>query len=152
MTATIVKFIQIDSPEYQQALELRYQLFYQMHHLPFEVVFTSQETAAFHVIAVDARTSQVIAYGQLAQNTPTEWQICQMVVEHSWQGRGLGSQIMAALLQKAELLKAKVMILEARVTKVEFYQKLGFIATSTEFPSLKTGVPHIRMQKCLTHR
>ena len=50
-------------------------------------------------------------------------------------------------IQFADLVASLALGLNARVTKVQFYQRSGFEPIGEVFASSSTGVPHIKMQK-----
>jgi predicted GNAT family N-acyltransferase len=143
-----LEWITIPSPEYQQACLLRYQLFYQVHGLPFEIALDRGQPEDDHaaILTVD-RT--VLAYGRLSQVDSDTYQIFQIVVTPTAQGQGLGRQILQALIDQAECLGARHICLEARTTQLGFYRKLGFTEFGEIFPSSTTGVPHIQMRRSI---
>lgn len=144
-----LKFIEYGSPEYYQAALLRYRLFYQDHGIPFEALFNKHEHQDLHAVIVNSLDHCVHAYGRLAQNNPNEFQIHQMVVEPKWQAQGLGTQILQALTKAATEQGATLLVLNARVMKIGFYQEFGFEPIGEIFSSNLTGIPHIKMQKHL---
>jgi predicted GNAT family N-acyltransferase len=141
-----LKLIEYGSEEYNQAALLRYRLFYLEHHIPFESIFAPQEQQDIHVAIAINSTHSVIAYGRLGQNSLHEFQIYQMVVEPDYQGQGMGKRILEALLEVAIASGAERVILHARVEKIQFYQKSGFVPIGEIFPSPTTNVPHQKMQ------
>lgn len=143
------KFIEYGSDEYYQAAQLRYRLFYQEHNIPFESIFEPQEKQDLHVAIIADPGNSVIAYGRLGQNSLQEFQIYQMVVMPEFQGQGLGMNILQTLAEVAVERGASLLTLNARTTKVQFYQKAGFETVGEVFLSSTTGVPHIKMQKKL---
>jgi predicted GNAT family N-acyltransferase len=62
-------------------------------------------------------------------------------------GQGLGMRILQALVEAATKRGASLLVLNARVTKMQIYQKFGFQTVDEVFGSPMTGVPHIKMQK-----
>jgi predicted GNAT family N-acyltransferase len=72
-----------------------------------------------------------------------------MVVIPKYQGHGLGMRILQALIEVAVEQGASLLTLNARTTKVLFYQKAGFETIGEVFASKTTAVPHIKMQKKL---
>ena len=160
-----VEFIEIDTPEYIQACQLRYQLFFAEHNLPWDIIFYEGESMSFHAAVKKEKTDEVLAYGMLTpfsnksfsnksfsnkpfSNKPFSnkvYQIHQIVVAPKYQRQGLGKMIMQALIAKAKTEEAQAIILEARTTTVEFYRQFGFEVISREYPSKKTGVPHLSM-------
>ena len=75
------------------------------------------------------------------------YQVCQMVVRPEYQGQNLGREILLFLIKIAKQDKAIALTLNARLTAVCFYQKLGFKTEGEPFPSDITGVPHIEMNQ-----
>lgn len=143
--STTVELIEYNSREYDRACQLRYELFFAEGNLPWEVVLDRRHTDYFHAaIVVQER---VVAYGQLVPQSDRLYRICQMVVHPNYQRQNLGSKILYTLIEIAKQEGAIALILNARLTAVGFYQKLGFKPYGTPFPSTITGVPHITM-KC----
>lgn len=147
LSNTNFEFIEYGSNEYFQAAQLRYRLFYQKHEIPFEKVIDDQKQQDLHLVIPNNLNQRILAYGRLAQNNLSEFQIYQMVVEPELQGQGLGTQILWALTGAAIQRGATLIVLNARVVKAEFYRKFGFEPVDEEFASSTTGVAHIRMQK-----
>lgn len=142
-----LKVIEYDSTEYHQAAQLRYQLFYREHHIPFASIFDPQEPEDLHLGIIDITTNSVLAYGRLGRQSITKFKIYQMVVVPEYQRCGLGSQVLSALFAAAIDRGASLVILNARLTQVPFYQKFGFESVGEVFPSVVTKEPHIQMQK-----
>lgn len=142
-----LKFVEYGSPEYHQAAQLRYRLFYQEHGIPFEAIFEPQEEQDLHLVITANPENHVLAYGRLGQNSSDEFHIYQMVVEPEYQKKGLGTLILQALSEVAIHQGAGLLVLNARVTKAQFYQRSGFEPIGEVFASSSTGVPHIKMQK-----
>lgn len=142
-----LKFVEYGSDEYHQAAQLRYRLFYQEHDIPFESIFDPQEEQDLHLAITASPINSVLAYGRLGQNSFNEFQIYQMVVVPEYQRHGLGMRILQSLTEAAAERGAGLLILNARITKMQFYQKFGFEPVGEVFASSMTGVPHIKMQK-----
>ncbi len=144
-----VELIEYNSREYHQACQLRYELFFAEGNLPWEVVLDKRHANYFHA-AIVVR-DRVVAYGQLAPQSDRLYQICQMVVHPNYQRQNLGSKILSTLIEIAKQQGAIALTLNARLTAVGFYQKLGFKTCGTPFPSTTTGVPHITMKRKLNN-
>jgi predicted GNAT family N-acyltransferase len=142
-----LKLVEYRSDEYQQAAQLRYDLFYREHDISFESIFEPQETQDLHFAITAISGNRVLAYCRLGQNSLNEFQIYQMVVVPECQGQGLGKHILQALTEEAIERGASRLILNARVSKMKFYQKFCFESVGEVFASSMTGVPHIKMQK-----
>jgi predicted GNAT family N-acyltransferase len=144
---TCVSVIEFGSAQYLQAAWLRYRLFYQEHNIPFESINNDAEIQDIHVAVLNRIDDRVLAYGRLAQNNSLEFQIHQMVVQPEYQAKGFGSQILHSLVNLAREKGASTIVLNARVTRVDFYKKFGFRTMGDIFASASTGVPHIKMQR-----
>jgi predicted GNAT family N-acyltransferase len=146
-----IELIEYNSAEFQQACQLRYELFFAEHGLPGNIVQDDRQADYFHAAIVIS--GSVVAYGQLVPQDnsmfPNMYQICQMVVKPSYQGQNFGSRILLFLIEQAKKEGAIALTLHARTTAVGFYQKFGFQTYGTEFPSTTTGIPHITMKKKL---
>ena len=142
-----VELIESDSREYYLACHLRYKLFFAEHDLPWKVVNDRSQADISHAaISIENR---LVAYGQLVRHSDRIYQICQMVVEPDYQKQNLGRKILSTLIEIARQEGAIALTLNARLTAVGFYQKLGFKTFSNSFPSTTTGVLHIAMNKKL---
>lgn len=140
------KFIDNSSKYYRQMTELRYKAFYQDLGLGRELISDSLENDSLHLIALSGE--RVIGCGRLSFDHEGA-QITQMAVEESMRKSGVGSSIMARLLHKAEEMGAERLYLAARVEAEGFYRKFGFCLVGGPFPSQKTGLPHVKMEKQL---
>ncbi len=142
-----VQQIEYDSLEYQQACQLRYELFFAMHSLPWDVLEDRRQADYFHAAILIQDT--LVAYGQLVPHQNHVFQICQMVVKPKHQKQNLGSKILLSLINIAKQKGAIALTLNSRLTSVGFYQKFGFQTCGSQFSSSITEVPHITMNKKL---
>ena len=143
----LLQLIDYGSEAYLAAAKLRYRLFYEPHGLDESIVQTGKDAEDCHVAVIE-QDGQVLAYGRLAQ-TGEHFSIYQMVVEPAWQGQGLGTQVLQALVAVAEQRGAKSVSLNAKVSQQGFYERHGFERMSAVFASVTTGVPHVKMEKRL---
>ena len=141
----VVKLIEYESWEYQQACKLRYRLFYDDRSLFRSDVFSSEEKNYYHLaISIE---DLIVAYGQLVSQTNSIYLIKQMVVEPNYQKQNLGTQIVLQAIALAQEQGATKIVLNSRLSAVGFYQKLGFYTCGVKFPSPTTGIFHISMKK-----
>lgn len=94
----------------------------------------------------DART--LLGVGRLHFNSISEAQIRYMGVAAHCQRRGIGSLILRALEQKAAVLGAGIIVLDARETALGFYRKHGYAATGSGH-MLFERIAHLKMEKKL---
>ncbi len=143
-----LNWIDTNSPFYQQALSLRYQLFFAEHELSKQILFDAQESHSSHLAAICQNT--LVAYGRLSEIGNNTAQISQMVVCPKHQRRGLGSAIVDRLVEEARVLGATKVVLNARLDAINLYKKSHFLTTGEIYPSSSTGVPHIKMTLDIT--
>jgi len=135
--------LKIGSKHYKEALELRYELFFQKHDLPKNILFDEHENASRHIAIIC--NASLIAYGRLTNLSEGTYQLSQIVVKPQEQRKGYGTIILKKLVEFAENNGGEKVILNARTTATELYKKQGFKNTGEEFLSKSTGVPHVQM-------
>ncbi len=77
---------------------------------------------------------------------PNTWRLRGMATEPAWQGRGIGSQVLAACLDHARTKGSSLMWCNARTSALAFYRKHGFETAGEEFETRGVG-PHYVMVK-----
>lgn len=136
------------SPLLDQASGLRYEVL----HAPFGVSrdddWNDGDPASTHLVVVVG--DDVVGYGRLIADTEERTgQIRQIAVNPAWERRGIGTALIRALLDSARGRGMTDVWLNARLTAVPFYEKLGFKVTSGTFRSPRTYLPHVRMDRAL---
>ena len=74
--------------------------------------------------------------------TETGVQLRGMATDPEALGRGVGSLLVGAGLDRARGLGERRVWANARVTALGFYERQGFVATGPVFDTLDTGLPH----------
>jgi len=92
-----------------------------------------------------AEDGTVVGYAQLIVHDE-DAQIRQVAVDEAWQRIGVGSQLIAALVRRADEERATQIWLNARVPAIGFYERLGFEAVGGTFNTGRTSLPHRRME------
>ena len=138
-----VRSILSGSGEYRAAVELRHRVFFAPAGAGIGKVFDAVEAASLHFAILLEEV--LVGYARLTIQDELA-QISQMVVEPSFQARGIGSALMNGLLQRARQAGVTAIHLNARTSAIEFYGRFGFVAVGEPFPSAKTGLPHLRME------
>lgn len=137
--------IQKESKLYQEALNLRYVLFFESTRYDQSVLHDELEPKSRHFAIVESE--RLIAYGRLSFIEGGIFQISQIVVNPSEQRKGYGSKLLSYLLEECERAGSKEVFLNARVSAVSLYSRLGFKVSGVEYLSPKTKIPHIKMVK-----
>lgn len=135
--------IEVGTRWHEQALDLRFELFFEKAGLPRNILFDGKEEKSVHIGVI--HQNQLIAYGRLSLLDGSQYQISQMVVAPEYQGKGLGKRVLAALIEKAKTQHALGIELNARITAMALYESMGFEPLGDMFESASTKVKHIKM-------
>ena len=139
------RHITTHDPEYEQEKDLRNRVL----RLPLGLALSEQdmsdEDTQLHLVALDSRGTVIgCVLVSIFENTA---RIRQMAIERSYQGQGIGTELMKQLepaLRARNILKAT---LHARMTARGFYEKLGYSVISGIFTEVT--IPHVAMEKKL---
>lgn len=113
------------------------------HGVPYDADWDDADPRSLHLAVVDG--SRVSGYGRVIVEG-AQAQIRHLCVQPDLRGRGIGSELVAALVACAAERGAGEVWLNARTTAIDFYLRQGFVVTGAEFLSVETGIPHVRMQ------
>jgi N-acetylglutamate synthase-like GNAT family acetyltransferase len=142
--------IEIRAPKTENEFADYYQLRWEVLRRPWNQPKGGErddlDNDACHVAAFD--NGKVVGCGRLHFNSPKEAQIRYMAVSAEYQGKGIGTKILAELEKIARQNGAKTIIGNARDSALEFYKKYGF---GIEYKShtLFNAVPHSKIIKKL---
>ncbi|HEY3318348.1 MAG TPA: GNAT family N-acetyltransferase [Coriobacteriia bacterium] len=143
-----IRLVEHPSPVLAGAVELRYRVLHQPFGVARDDDWNDGDPASSHLVATVG--DDVIGYARLiAEPEGRTGQIRQVAVSPAWERRGVGSALIEAALVKAVELGMTDVWLNARLTAVPFYQKLGFRVTSGVFRTPRTYLPHVRMDSAL---
>jgi len=98
-----------------------------------------------HLMAVDSG-HRAVGVGRLHFSTIGEARIRYMGVAIEYRRRGIGTQILRGLEEKALRLGAVRIVLDAREVALGFYRKHGYVATGPG-PMLFNRIAHVSMEK-----
>ena len=137
-------------PAYQDALKLRYDVFFRPFDLPENITLDKWEATSRHFAAF--ADNELVSYGRLTEIEQGIFSISQMVTKPNRQYKGYGTQVLRQMIAQAVNMGAERISLNARVDFTGFYEKQGFIPEGEVFSSASTGIPHIhmvlRLSKC----
>ena len=100
------------------------------------------EDGAVHLVGICDR--QIIASARLRELSPELGSISYVAVLPEFQNQGIGTQLIEALIAKAQAKNLKTLRLKSRINAIKFYQRIGFIEQGNQMDFL--GIPHIFMQ------
>jgi N-acetylglutamate synthase-like GNAT family acetyltransferase len=138
-------------PESEQEWKAYFELRWQILRAPWNQPQGSEkdelETSAWHVAAfID--NHKLIATGRLHKINKTDGQIRYMAVSEAYQSQGIGCLILKALESQARQEGLNKIVLNARESAVDFYQKQGYQVAGREH-TLFGSIHHFRMEKSL---
>ncbi len=118
---------------------IRRQVFVEEQKVPEVLEWDGFDDESYHVLATDT-ASRPVGTGRIK----VDGHIGRMAVIASFRRQGVGSSILAALLDYARQQHYPVVYLHAQTTAVPFYEKYGFVVTSDEF--MDAGIAHRSMR------
>ncbi|QKM65007.1 GNAT family N-acetyltransferase [Polynucleobacter tropicus] len=129
----------------KNAFKVRHEVFILEQKVPEDLEIDEFDPAAFHVLAYSDNTC--IGTARLHINNEGFGQIGRMAVLPSFRNKGLGREIMKALIGTAKSKGISSLTLHAQVSAIPFYEKLGFIANGPIYD--EAGIPHRNMMMVL---
>ena len=140
-----IKLIDHGSREYQQMVDLRYNLLRKPLGLSFTPEELEREKNDILICCFDE--DKVEACCLLTQTEPKTVRLRQMAVSSGLQGKGLGRVMMQFAENVARDRGFKKISMHARKTAIGFYEKLGYRLNGNEFTEVT--IPHFEMIKDL---
>lgn len=131
------------SKEYEEAVALRYEVLRKPLGLTYTPEQLAEEETEWHVVAVE--DGKVVGVLLLKKISDTKLKMRQFAVADAYQGQGIGSALVAFAEDFAIENGFSTIVLNARMTAVPFYKRLGYEVEGEEF--VEVGIPHLRMLK-----
>jgi len=136
--------IEFATPEYDEAVALRYEVLRKPLGLEFQPEQLAAEWSDIHLAAFDA-AGKMVAILLLTPVNDQEVKMRQVAVATEQQGRGLGAALVAQSEEIARSMNFNKMTLHARETAVPFYLGLGYEKVGDLFEEV--SIPHFKMVK-----
>ncbi|MBV9849542.1 MAG: GNAT family N-acetyltransferase [Armatimonadetes bacterium] len=135
------------SPEDRAAcFAIRERVFVQEQGVALDLEMDEWDAVATHFLLRDGQTGEPLATARLL-NKDGLAKIGRVAVLAPARGRGLGMQIMQAVLAEARRLGFSEAVLDAQTYALPFYARLGFAPEGDEFD--EAGIPHYTMRRRL---
>jgi len=142
---------QIQSPRTQADFDALYDLRWRLLRAPWRQPRGSerdaQDASAIHALARHEQ-GELLGIARLHRLDAHCGQIRYMAVRPEWQGRGIGTALLAWLEDRARQEGLAEVLLNARESSVGFYRRRGY-AEAGEGPVLFGTLHHRRMRKAL---
>ncbi|NLY18873.1 MAG: GNAT family N-acetyltransferase [Clostridiaceae bacterium] len=133
-----------NTDEIGDAFYVRTKVFVREQHVPLEIEIDEYDKTAEHVIAY--LEDKPIGCGRLILNGKKA-RIGRVAVLKENRRCGIGKKICVELMNIALEKGAEDIVLDAQITAVGFYKKLGFAEAGEKF--MEAGIEHIQMKKSL---
>lgn len=136
--------IEFGTPEYDEAVRLRYKILREPLGLDFTAEDLAKEYDQYHLGAYDAKNN-LVGYLLLSPKAEHIIQMRQVAVQADLQNRGIGKGLVYYSESFVQSKGYKTMMLHARDTAVPFYEKLGYKKVGSAFEEV--GIKHYKMEK-----
>jgi predicted GNAT family N-acyltransferase len=121
---------------------VRNSVFIAEQQVPAELEYDSDDLACRHALALDPQ-AQAIGCARLLR----DGSLGRVAVVAAWRGRGVGSALLARLMDIARYAGFQRVGLNARSDTCDFYARYGFLPRGEEF--VEVGIRHQRMERAL---
>ena len=121
---------------------LRFAIFVGEQNVPAGIELDDLDAGCTHAVAYDA-DGKAIGTGRLLP----DGHIGRMAVVVEWRRRGVGAEILAALIEEARKSGHAEVLLSAQLQAAEFYREHGFTAEGKVYE--EAGILHQKMRKKL---
>jgi predicted GNAT family N-acyltransferase len=141
MTVILIDF---GTPEYDEAVAIRYEILRKPIGLQFSVAQLEKEWQDLHFVCYNERSEML---GCMILNIIDEHtlKMRQVAVKERSQGAGVGKALVEAAEAYAQLNGYQTIELNARDTAIPFYERLGYQIISETFTEV--GIDHKKMIK-----
>ena len=121
---------------------LRFAIFVGEQNVPSGIELDDMDAQCVHAVAFDV-DNKPVGTGRLLP----DGYIGRMAVVKEWRRRGIGAEILDALVGEARRRGHTEVIVSAQLQAAEFYRELGFVAEGKVYP--EAGILHQKMRKKL---
>ena len=125
-----------------KVMPVREAVFVREQGVPPEIELDEADPTCRHAMAIAADGS-VIGTGRLLP----DGHVGRMAVLRIWRGRGVGEQLLDALIAEAARLGMHELVLNAQLTAEGFYARFGFQPEGEVF--MEAGIAHRTMRRTL---
>lgn len=127
----------------RDAMAIRYEVFVKEQHVPAELEMDDRDLQCVHAVAYD-QDGVPVGTGRLLP----DGHIGRMAVRAPYRGDGVGSKLLAALVDEARRKRHMEVVLSAQSHAQNFYARHGFVAEGHFY--MDAGIKHVTMRHPLT--
>jgi N-acetylglutamate synthase-like GNAT family acetyltransferase len=136
--------IEFGTPEYDEAVRLRYEVLREPLGLDFTAEQLAEEYEDHHlgIYLPQGGLAGCLSFKPVDEH---ELKMRQVAVAPTLQGKGIGAQLVLAAEQYAKQLGTTRIFMHARLTAVAFYEKLNYTKVGAQFEEV--GISHFKLEK-----
>lgn len=147
MGSPVLEWLDATDPRMGEVHAVRHEALFAPFGIPRDDRWDDEDASRCHLVAlVDAH---VVGYACLVLDPDGSGHVRQVSVAEAVRGQGVGSELMREVEAEARRRGLTLVWLNARCTAEGFYQRVGWRTVSGVFPSGRTGMPHVRMERWL---
>lgn len=143
--ATAIWTENLNSKIYEDAVNIRYEVFVEEQKVPADVEIDELEDKSHHVVLYE--DEQPMGTARIYHRGDGIYKIQRVAVLKNYRGKGIGVQLMKECELQISKLRGTKITLGAQLQALSFYEKLGYTAEGPEF--MDAGIPHREMTKML---
>lgn len=143
--ATAIWTANLNSKIYEDAVNIRYEVFVEEQKVPADVEIDELEDKSHHVVLYE--DEQPMGTARIYHRGDGIYKIQRVAVLKNYRGKGIGVQLMKECELQISKLRGTKITLGAQLQALSFYEKLGYTAEGAEF--MDAGIPHREMTKML---
>ncbi len=135
-------------PQDEQLIHsVRKAVFVQEQGVPADLEWDGKDRECTHVLAelVIGAKRDAVGTGRLLP----DGKIGRMAVLSKYRGKGIGGEILTALVEAARTRGLHEVYLHAQSHAMAFYQRFGFVVEGDEFQ--EAGIPHLKMRQTIDY-
>lgn len=126
---------------------IRKAVFVDEQGVPADLEWDGKDQECTHVLAeiIIGAKRDAVGTGRLMP----DGKIGRMAVLSKYRGKGVGGEILTALVEAARARKLTEVYLHAQSHAMAFYQRFGFVVEGDEFQ--EAGIPHLKMRQTIKY-
>lgn len=145
MAAITLEWLDADDPRMAEVDAVRHEALFAPFGLPRVDGWDDEGVDKCHLAAIDE--GRVVGYACLLLEADGTGHVRQVSVLEDVRALGVGRALMDEVMAEARRRGLPLVWLNARCTAEGFYHRVGWRTVSGVFPSGRTGMPHVRMER-----
>jgi hypothetical protein len=139
-------FVDSNDPLYQAAVSLRYDVFFKPTDTAIDQLYDQHESASLHGVAVNA-LGELLGYIRFTFHEDRVGRVSQLVIKSEVRGQmAILVGLYRLVIARAKELGLAKLIADVRLPNQYLCERAGFVRVGPPFPSVKTQIPHQRME------